>query len=85
MRRGGGEGADSKSITSSNLGGGPTSTLSLHKEARIRASSLEVPQAIGGGCPNVVEEAHKLVASHFAFGEDMVACREVFSAVALFG
>ena len=84
MRRGGGEGADSKSITSSNLGG-PTSTPCLHKEARTRASSLEVPQTIGGGCPNVVEEAHKLVASHFAFGEDMVACREVFCAVALFG
>ena len=46
---------------------------------------MEVPQAIGGGCPNVVEEAHKLFAIHFAFGEDMVACREVLSAVALFG
>ena len=46
---------------------------------------MEVSQAVGGGCPNVVLETHKLVASRFALGEDMVACREVLRAVALFG
>ena len=46
---------------------------------------MEVPQTVGGGCPNVVVESHKLVASHFALGEDMVASSEVLSAVALLG
>ena len=46
---------------------------------------MEVPQTVGGGCPNVVLESYKLVASRFALGEDMVACSEVLRAVALLG
>ena len=46
---------------------------------------MEVPQTIGGGSPNVIFETLKLVASRFALGEDMVACREVLRAVALLG
>ena len=46
---------------------------------------MEVPQTVGGGCPNVVVETHKLVASRFALGEDMVAGSEVLRAVALLG
>ena len=46
---------------------------------------MEVPQAIGGGSPNVIGKAHKLVSSRFALGEDMVACREVLRSVALLG
>ena len=46
---------------------------------------MEVPQAIGGGSPNVFGEALKLGTSRFALGKDMKACREVLRSVALLG